>query len=112
MDRLAVGHEIDRGYRYAEGCRCRIEESCAELGALHALVARLRMRQLLVLGRKLSGQVGRRVRECRLLTDEQSQGQQDVRQGALEQHSAGIFAIVSARKCARSCSMKSSPERG
>ncbi len=51
----------------------RIEQSGAEMGALHALVASLAVRKLLVLGSGDVAQVGRRMRKRRLLTEQQEQ---------------------------------------
>jgi len=62
------------------------DQRAAELGRKRALLADFVLAELFVLGRRRFGQVGSRVREYGLLTQQQGESQQDVDQGTLDSH--------------------------
>ena len=68
-----------------------VEQSRTELCALHALVADLAVRKPLVLGGGRVAEVRRRMRERRLLTEQQEQGEQQVHQSTACVH--GTYSI-------------------
>src|SRR5215510_8411492 len=74
------------------GVRARVQQRCAKLGALHALVAYLAVRQLAILGGRIARQVRGRVREPRLLAEQQEQGKQQVHHGTAGVHGVRICA--------------------
>ena len=83
------------------------DQRAAELGRQRALLASFVLGDLVVLSRRGLGQVRSRVREHRLLTEQQGEGQQEVGQGTLDSH----WALVLER-CADGAALlgrKSSP---
>ena len=63
-----------------------IEQSRTELCALHALIADFAVRKLLVLGCRRVAEVRRRMREHRLLAEQQEHGEQQVHQSTAGVH--------------------------
>jgi hypothetical protein len=70
------------------GVVARVEQSRAELCGLDTLIAQFAVWKLLVLGRGRA-QVGNRVRERRLLAEQQEQGEQQVHYGTADVHGGG-----------------------
>jgi len=70
--------EVRAGGVYPAGIGRRVEQRGPQLGPLHALIADLAVRELLVLGGRCASQVCDCVREPRLLTEQQEQGEQQV----------------------------------
>ena len=66
----------------------RVEQSRTELRALHALIADFAVRKLLVLGCGRVAEVRRRMREHRLLAEQQEHGEQQVHQSTAGVHGA------------------------
>lgn len=67
----------------------RVEQSGAQLCALHALIADFAVRELFVLRCRSAAEVGSRVREHRLLAEQQEHGEQQVHHST-----AGVHSVV------------------